>query len=150
MAQVTGIGQCPPIESGYGRVVLGTFTSVSSNVYELKLAGRDETIGVTYGHPIWSLDRGDWVKAGELHTEERLAARDGVAVVESVVPVPARQRVYNLDVETDHRYLVSDLAVVVHNVDTCFDTMLNADNRTFRHWLEGMETRAAQTGGAEG
>jgi hypothetical protein len=119
MAQVTGIGQCPPIESGYGRVVLGTFTSVSSNVYELKLAGRDETIGVTYGHPIWSLDRGDWIAAGALRPGERLAAAAGAAVVESVIAQRGERRVYNLSVEGDHRYLVGESGILAHNMGEC-------------------------------
>jgi hypothetical protein len=119
MAQVTGIGQCPPIESGYGRVVLGTFTSVSSDVYELKLAGQDEAIGVTSGHPIWSLDRGDWIAAGALRPGERLATAAGEAVVEDVTAQPGEQRVYNLNVEGDHRYLVTTLGLLVHNAGPC-------------------------------
>jgi len=115
MAQVTGIGQCPPIESGYGRVVLGTFTSVSSDVYELKLAGRDDPIGVTSGHPIWSLDRGDWIAAGALRPGERLATAAGAAVVESIIAQPGERRVYNLQVELDHRYLIADNGLLVHN-----------------------------------
>jgi hypothetical protein len=114
MAQVTGIGQCPPIESGYGRVVLGT----SSDVYELKLAGQ-EAIGVTSGHPIWSLERGDWIAAGALRPGERLATAAGAAVVESVIAQPGEQRVYNLNVEGDHRYLVTTLGLLVHNAGPC-------------------------------
>ena len=121
MAQVTGIGPCPPIESGYGRVVLGTFTSVSSNVYELKLSGQDEAIGVTYGHPIWSLDRGAWIAAGALRPGERLATAAGAAVVESVTVLPGERRVYNLSVEGDRRYLVGSVAVLAHNVGISCD-----------------------------
>ena len=124
MAQVLGIGPCPPIESGYGRVVLGTFTSVSSDVYELKLAGQDEAIGVTYGHPIWSLDRGDWIAAGALRPGERLATAAGEAVVEDVIAQPAERRVYNLSVEGDRRYLVGDVGVLVHNVNECTPKVL--------------------------
>ena len=121
MAEVTGIDACPPIESGYGRVVLGTFTSVSSDVYELKLAGQDEAIGVTYGHPIWSLDRGDWIAAGALRPGERLATAAGAAVVESVTVLPGERRVYNLSVEGDRRYLVGSVAVLAHNVGISCD-----------------------------
>ena len=125
MAQVLGIGPCPPIESGYGRVVLGTFTSVSSDVYELKLAGQDEPIGVTSGHPIWSLDRGDWIAAGALRPGERLATAAGAAVVESVTAQPGARRVYNLSVEGDHRYLVGELGVLAHNAAPCTPTSVN-------------------------
>ena len=119
LAQVQGIDPCPPIESGYGRVLLGTFTSVSSDVYELKLVGQDEAIGVTYGHPIWSLDRGGWASAGAMQTGERLATTDGEAVVEYVTAEPGQRRVYNLSVEGDHHYLVSDLGILAHNVGEC-------------------------------
>ena len=126
MAEVTGIDACPPIESGYGRVVLGTFTSVSSDVYELKLAGQDEAIGVTYGHPIWSLDRGDWIAAGALRPGERLATAAGAAVVESVTAQRGERRVYNLSVEGDRRYLVGSVAVLAHNARPCTPTQLQA------------------------
>jgi hypothetical protein len=116
---VTGIDACPPIESGYGRVVLGTFTSVSSDVYELKLAGQDEAIGVTSGHPIWSLDRGAWIAAGALRAGERLATAVGEAVVEYVTVQPGARRVYNLSIEGDARYLVGELGLLAHNAHPC-------------------------------
>jgi hypothetical protein len=114
-AQVIDIDPCPPIEQDGGRVVLGTFTHVADDVYRIKLRGEDEPVGVTHSHPFWSLDRGDWVPAGQLRPGERLATQTGQAVVESVTPDPAYQRVYNLDVEGEHRYLVTGLAVLAHN-----------------------------------
>jgi guanyl-specific ribonuclease Sa len=118
-AQVTDIAACPPIESGYGRVVLGTFTHISHDVLDLRLVGQAEPIGVTFGHPIWSLDRADWVKAGELRPGERVATQTGRAVVASLTPRPGAIRTYNLAVEGDHRYLVSAAGVVVHNANDC-------------------------------
>jgi hypothetical protein len=70
---------------------------------------------VTYPHPFWSLDRGDWVPAGELRPGERLATRTGTATVERLAPDAAWQRVYNLEVEGEHRYLVTGLEVLAHN-----------------------------------
>jgi len=144
MAEVTGIDACPAIESGYGRVVLGTFASVSTDVYELKLAGDAGPIGLTGGHPIWSLDRGGWISARALAAGERLATAAGEARVESVLPMAGRQAVYSLYVEADHRYLVGDLGVLVHNAapscpNSAWEWTIKATGRKIN--LRGIEIR---------
>ena len=59
------------------------------------------------------------IAAGALRPGERLATAAGEAVVESVTVQPGERRVYNLSVEGDHRYLVGELGVVVHNTLPC-------------------------------
>ncbi len=124
-AQVMSVSACPTLENGPGRVVLGTFTSISRDVIELRLSAistgvppvdaAETTLDVTTGHPLWLLDRGDWVPAGSLSIGERVATEHGEATVESIAPVVGEQRVYNLDVEGDHRYLVGEIGAVAHN-----------------------------------
>ena len=109
--QVVSIGACPSIESGGGPVVLGTFEHVSTDVVNVNLVGQSQPLQVTSGHKLWSLDRGGWVQAGSLHAGERLEGQSGPVVVESVTADPSATAVYNLDVETDHRYLVTRLGV---------------------------------------
>jgi Pretoxin HINT domain len=118
-AQVISIGACPPIEAGAGRVVLGTFEHVSDDVVDVNLAGESQPLQVTAGHMLWSLDRDGWVEAGDLQAGEQLAGENGPVTVQSVTRDSQSMEVYNLDVETDHRYEVTDLGVVAHNADPC-------------------------------
>jgi hypothetical protein len=120
MAQVTDIETCPPIEAGQGQVILGTFSHISNDVYDLKFVNEDPAIGVTSAHPIWSLDRAGWVGAAALVPGEHVATETGYALVQDVVPDPGEHRVYNIEVEGDHRYLVGDLRVLVHNAGASF------------------------------
>ena len=118
-AQVLSIDACPSIETGNGRVVLGTFQHVSNDMVDVILAGESQPLQVTSGHKLWSLDRDGWVQAGDLQAGERLAGENGPVTVQSVARDPQSMEAYNLDVETDHRYEVTDLGVLVHNVSSC-------------------------------
>ena len=118
-ARVISVGDCPAIQGGSGRVVLGTFTHVSHDLVDVSLSSENQPLRVTSGHKLWSLDRGDWAQAGDLHAGERLATENGTAVVASVTAEAGAVRVYNLDVENEHRYFVGGSGVLAHNVDPC-------------------------------
>jgi hypothetical protein len=115
-AEITSITACPVIESGSGQVVLGTFEHVSNDVVDVNLVGESQPLQVTATHEIWSLDTGGWVEAGDLYPGERLAGANGPIVVASVTQDSQAVPVYNLDVENDHRYLVTNLGLLVHNI----------------------------------
>jgi hypothetical protein len=119
LAQVQAISACPIIESGSGRVVLGTFEHVSNDIVDVNLVGALQSLKVTAGHKLWSLDRDGWVPAADLRAGERLAGENGPVAVESVTADQSCEVVYNLDVETDHRYLVTEFGVVAHNASPC-------------------------------
>lgn len=119
LAHIDAIAPCPPIESGPGRVILGTFQHVSNNLVDVHLQGEEQPLQVTAGHMLWSLDRGGWVAAGDLRSGERLAGKNGAVAVVSVTADANAMPVYNLDVEKDHRYLVTDFGVMAHNADLC-------------------------------
>lgn len=115
-AKVLSIGPCPRLEAGAGQIVTGTFKHKAKLVLQLYLAGLDKPIGVTPNHPIYSLDRAEFISAGNLRIGERLKTRDGAPThVTKVVTVPGEQGVYNLEVHRDHVYYVSNLAVLVQN-----------------------------------
>ncbi len=117
-AKVLSIGPCPPIQERQPglQIVTGTFKHKAKLVLHLHLKGLDKPIGGTPNHPIYSLDRGDFIPAGNLRIGERLKTRDGVATwVTKVDTIPGEQTVYNLEVHRDHVYYVSNLAVLVHN-----------------------------------
>lgn len=117
-AKVLSIGPCPRMQERKPgtQVVTGTFKHKAKMVLHLHLKGLDKPIGVTPNHPMYSLDRGDFIPAGNLRIGERLKTYTGVsAVVTLIDQVPGEQAVYNLEVHRDHVYYVSNLGVLVHN-----------------------------------
>jgi hypothetical protein len=118
-ALVTAIEACPPIASGAGSVVTARF--VTREVHRLVsidllgAGGELETLTGTPVHPVWSLDRGDWVPLAELSEGETLQGHTGPAIVLHLSLHQAAQPVYNLEVHGEHVYQVGELGVLVHN-----------------------------------
>jgi hypothetical protein len=81
----------------------------------LGAGGELETLTGTPVHPVWSLDRGDWVPLGELTEGETLQGHSGAAIVLHLSLHQAAQPVYNLEVHGEHVYQVGELGVLVHN-----------------------------------
>jgi hypothetical protein len=71
------------------------------------------------------------VQAGQLRAGERLAGELGTILVAAVSHDSQPTSVFNLDVESDHRYLVTDLGILAHNVDESCDA-----RRAYRNMLE--------------
>ena len=76
--------------------------------------GAVETITGTTIHPVWSVDRQEWVPLAELAQGERLQGLDGLAVVLGVSLARVSQPVYNIEVHGEHVYQVGELGLVVH------------------------------------
>jgi len=129
LATVLAVEPCPPIEEGPGSVVIGAFNSETVDLYKLKLQGLDEPIDVTGNHPIFSEDRHDFVPANSLSEGEKLRTRDGVTVVESIERKHGQWTVYNLEVESAHRYYVTERQVLVHNDNGIFEAMRDLEAR---------------------
>jgi hypothetical protein len=86
-------------------------------VYELKVSGEAEALGLTGTHPVWSVDRGEWVAARELAVGERLLGWEGqTPAVESVALAGRPEVVYNVQVAGDHCYRVGEQGLLVHNM----------------------------------
>jgi len=115
LAEVTAIRPCPPIAEGEGRVVTGKFvTRDVANVVRITLASGTE-IRATDVHPVWSVDREDWVPAGKLEPGEQVDTLAGPVAVESVEPLDRHPAVYNLEVHGEHVYRIAVDGVLVHN-----------------------------------
>jgi YD repeat-containing protein len=100
---------------GPGRLVVGTVSHLNDDVYQLSFVGRGETLRPTGRHRLFSVDRNDWVSASKLKVGERLQRVDGVAIVAGVERITGVHRVYNVEVEGDHEYLVGAMGVRAHN-----------------------------------
>lgn len=116
-ATVLAVDPCPPIKTGSGNIVTGTFAhEASEGCVNVLVVGASEPIGATANHPFWSEDRKDFVPAGQLRAGESVWTRNsGIKSVLGVTPLAGRPRVYNLQVHSEHVYEVSNLGVLVHN-----------------------------------
>jgi hypothetical protein len=118
-ALVTSIDDCPEIADGEGSVVTATFnTREVHEIVRAEIIGPDgaiETISGTPIHPIWSVDRNDWIQLSELQEGECLQAAYGFATVVSVAIVNTSVPVYNIEVHGEHVYQVGELGLLVHN-----------------------------------
>jgi hypothetical protein len=132
-AMVTSIGDCPEIAGGEGSVVTATFkTREVHSIVRAEILGPDgsiENIEGTPIHPIWSVNRNDWVPLGELIEGESLQAANGLATVLSLTRVSSSIPVYNLEVHGEHVFQVGDLGLLVHNSDPlCFRAINELDD----------------------
>jgi hypothetical protein len=118
-ARVVSIRGPPIIRLGPGRVVLSTMTRVSEGLLELYLDDDPTPLVVTSGHPLHSADVGTWVNAGALRPGDRLTTATGSAVVRSVTKRAGPERVFNLEVATEHEYYVGPASVLAHNTALC-------------------------------
>ncbi|MCB1041830.1 MAG: hypothetical protein KDC35_02765 [Acidobacteria bacterium] len=95
--------------------VTGLFKRHVSSVVELTFEGLDEPIKATPNHPFWSVDRAQWVAAGELLIYEQVATLSGTATLVSHDTHHSDFQVFNLEIDHTHNYLVSNQGLVVHN-----------------------------------
>ena len=90
---------------------------LNNDVYEVSFGDGVAPLRGTGSHPLYSLDRDDWVRVRDLQIGERLQTAEGAVSVEALEKVRGLHRVYNLEVEGDHEYLVGEAGVRAHN--TC-------------------------------
>ncbi|MFN7766562.1 MAG: polymorphic toxin-type HINT domain-containing protein, partial [Planctomycetaceae bacterium] len=116
-AEVLAIEPCPPLASGPGRTVTGTFAHAAADVLDLEIEGLDTPLGCTANHRFWSADRQDFVPAGSLTIGEHLRTESGT--LRQVTRITPRRgppvAVFNLEVDAEHVYYVSTAGVLVHN-----------------------------------
>jgi hypothetical protein len=114
-AEVLEIGPCPPIRSGHGNVVTGTFAHESTDVIDLRVASQPAPIGCTSNHRFWSVDRREFLEAGKLQIGEHLDTPNGETTVVSLTPHAQPEPVYNIEVNGEHVYRVGEVGTLVHN-----------------------------------
>ena len=122
--RVLAIEDCPPIADGDGAVVISRIkTHWAGDLFEITFEN-GETLTGTGNHPVWSVDRQDWVGLGALQEGEYVQARDGILAITHVQALPDLQAVYNLEVHGEHVYEVTESGVLVHNNNSCWDELL--------------------------
>lgn len=119
-AEVLSIEPCPPIQPGKGNVITGRFIHEveQGEVIELRFASQPEATRVTKNHPYWSIDREDFIPAGELQEGETVDAVTGGTPVASVTPSDYAGLVYNLEIHGEHVYRVGSFGLLAHNACT--------------------------------
>jgi hypothetical protein len=105
----------PVVAPGPGRVVLAALTHVSNDLVDLHVEGLATPLRATANHPLASATRSAWVAAGGLKPGEHLQTSVGATRVLRIEHVRAPERVYNVEVEADHEYLVSEIEIRSHN-----------------------------------
>ncbi len=141
LALVTAIDDCPLIAGGEGSVVTARFVTrevhVVASVDVLGADGTVETITGTTIHPVWSVDRQEWVPLAELAQGEGLCCDTesfGLGFPSSLSPKASglvlsvslsrvSQPVYNIEVHGEHVYQVGELGLLVHNTCTVIGRM---------------------------
>ena len=114
-ALLQDVQACGPIADGPGRVVTGTFHHRTGMAFDVNMSGESSPIGVTALHPIWSVDRREWIAAIEMQIGERVKTWRGYATVQWIRPRREPEPVYNIEVEGDHVYRVGESGVLAHN-----------------------------------
>ena len=116
-AEIVEVGPCPELEPGEGRLVTGTFSHASGEVFDIVVAGLTEPIGCTGAHPFWSEDRHEFIPARDLRLGETLRTESGT--LRQITRITPRRgppvAVFNLEVDAEHVYYVSVDGVLVHN-----------------------------------
>jgi len=118
-ATVTAIDPCPSLDKPQAgcRLVTGTFRHSAANVVDLQVGRESEPFGCTDNHPFWSVDREQFVEAGQLQIGENLQTADGT--ITQVTRITPRRgppvEVYNFEVDAEHVYHVGTSGVLVHN-----------------------------------
>ena len=116
---------CPPIAAGDGSVVTACIkTRVASELVRVVMSDGTELTG-TKVHPVWSLDRNDWVSLGDLVEGENLATELGPISVSSLELYRTTEPVYNFETHGEHVYQVTQLGLLVHNAYTTLKGMRN-------------------------
>ncbi len=110
-----------------------------------------DSIGVTANHPFWSVDRAEFVQAGELQIGERLQTLAGdIHWVQQKLPRPGPEAVYNLEVHDEHVYYVGRSGALAHN--SCeilarqkqLAQLVNRQGEVIDRWLSSSTNRWAQ------
>jgi hypothetical protein len=115
LALVHAIEPCPVIASGTGQVVTARIlTRQVSQLVELTLEDGSTLTG-TPQHPVWSVEREDWVELGDLVAGEHLRTEVGPVEILTTQPLTSGESVYNLEIHGHHVYQVAELGVLVHN-----------------------------------
>lgn len=118
-----------------------TFSRWADDVWELKVEGEEEPIGVTSEHPFFvrvhgarsdtsGEGGGEWLETWQIRAgdEIRLASGRWARVVSNLPK--GEGRVYNFTVEKNHNYFVGQLRLLTHN------NCMTADQRALKELVD--------------
>ena len=115
VALMRSIDPCPPITDGPGHVVTSRFlTRQASSLVEIEIKG-GETLTGTPQHPIWIIERQDWVQLGDVFLGEHVSTESGPCEIVAKRFHSTSESVYNIEIYGEHLYQVSEVGVLVHN-----------------------------------
>ncbi len=107
------------IASSKRTVVIGRYVTRQVNtIARLEIESPNVSIEILEGtpiHPIWLVDREDWIPLGELTEGESLRPANGRTVVRYLRLITVATPVYNIEVHRDHVYEVGQNGILVHN-----------------------------------
>lgn len=113
LAYVVAVERAPRIKRGPGRVVLSTFKH-RDDLLQVRFADTAAPILVAPSHKLFSESREEWLKASALAVGETVRAGSTYLKVLSIEPVK-RDKLFDIEVETDHSYFVGSSRVLSHN-----------------------------------
>jgi hypothetical protein len=117
IARVLDIAPCPMLANGDGNLVIGRFETRDAKEL-VKVTFEDgTTLTGTRIHPVWSLNRRDWIELGKLEVGENLQGANGPITVQYLTYIATSQPVYNLEIFREHVYRVGLAGVLCHNTD---------------------------------
>jgi RHS repeat-associated protein len=112
-ATVVGIEDAPHEAAGDGCLVLMTLEYTAERVVKITLEG-GTPLELTPRHPVY-LERGGWTPAGAIRVGQVLRSDRGPLSVRAVDDSAQGQRVFNIQVDRQHAYRISDLGIWSHN-----------------------------------
>ena len=115
-----------------------------SDLYEIGFEDGGERLVATAGHLFRTEASGEWTRADELLSGDRLVALGDKRTVGDVTVRADTERLYNLTVEEHATYYVGTDGVLTHNTDRCKPLTLTAQSR--RH-LAGEVSHAGRATG---
>jgi len=124
-AEVLSLNPFLGIVDSEDTVVTGCYKTVSNNVLEIIFEEDNETLRVTSSHPIYSIDQQGWMPAKDLYIGEQVKTYTGAATVSTLTEIPGSYEVFNLEINKDHSYYVSNISILVHNA--CYITASGHD-----------------------
>ena len=121
------------------RPITGFFEHESSEIWHLYFENNLEPLGVTSSHPIWSIDKNNWVSAENLKVGEKVKTKEGITVLQSKEKQEGLQKVYNLEIYKDHNFHVAEEGILVHN--TCWQERIKA----FMSYAENIDPKTLKS-----
>jgi hypothetical protein len=115
MAQIKSIEPCPPIADGTGNVVTARIvTRQVSELVEIEFGDSNsndsEIMTGTPQHPIWSIERQDWVELGDLEIGDHLWTEVGPIAITKRRLLTTSESVYNIEVRLGYERVTAKLA----------------------------------------